>query len=364
MIIKRYLLKEIGLTFLGVTLLLLLILVSGTFVRILAEAVEGDYPVSIIFSLLAIKAIANLMLLIPLSFFLAVMLALGRLYRDSEMIAMTACGVRPREVILSTGSLALLVGGLVATLSLYVAPYAEEIGHQLLDEAQASTEISGIVPGRFIQLGEASLLLYVEEIEPDTNLLKDIFVQSEDEKRQYLLTAARAFQEINPSTGDRYLVLEDGYRYEQTPGKADFRILHFERHGLRIQERKIIVSKRRRNAVLTDTLMESRNPADIAELQWRIAAPISTVLLGLLGVLLSKTTPRKGRYGKLFIGVLLYVVYNNLLSVARSALADGEVSPIIGLWWVHLLFLIVLIVLMLGQRKLSGPGKNRVVAPA
>lgn len=363
-IIKRYFLREIGLTFLGVTLLLLLILISGTLVRILAEAVEGDYPVSIIFSLLGLKAIANLMLLIPLAFFLAIMLALGRLYRDSEMIAMTACGVRPRQVFFSVGRLSLLVAGGVAGLSLYLAPYAEEMGHRLLDEAQATTEIGGIVPGRFTLLGDGAVLLYVEEMDKESNILKKVFVQTQEEGREYLLTAARAFQQTSPATGDRYLVLEEGYRYERTADKADFRILRFKQHGLRLQERKIIVSKRRRNAVLTSTLLKSDSPADIAELQWRIAAPISTVLLGFLGVLLSKSSPRQGRYGKLFIGIVIYVVYNNLLSVARSSLSDGETNPLIGMWWVHLLFIVIMGMLMWGQRKLPGPKPGNKAAPA
>lgn len=364
MIIKRYLLREIGLTFLGVTLLLLLILISGTLVRILAEAVEGDYPVSIIFSLLGLKAIANLMLLIPLAFFLAIMLALGRLYRDSEMIAMTACGVRPRQVFFSVGRLSLLVAGGVAGLSLYLAPYAEEMGHRLLDEAQATTEIGGIVPGRFTLLGDGAVLLYVEEMDKESNILKKVFVQTQEEDREYLLTAARAFQQTSPATGDRYLVLEEGYRYERTADKADFRILRFKQHGLRLQERKIVVSKRRRNAVLTSTLLKSDSPADIAELQWRIAAPISTVLLGFLGVLLSKSSPRQGRYGKLFIGIVIYVVYNNLLSVARSSLSDGETNPLIGMWWVHLLFIVIMGMLMWVQRKLPGPKPGKKAAPA
>lgn len=361
MIIQRYLLKETGLTFLGVTLLIMLILISATFVRILGDAIEGDYPVNIIFSLLGLKALSNLMMLIPLSFFLAVMMALGRLYRDSEMIAMTACGVRPMGVIRTVGALSLVVAGIAAGLSLYVAPYAEEVGHRVLDEARSRTDIGGLVPGRFNQLGEQDLLVYVEELDPERNVLKKVFVQVREGDTQYLLTAAQAFQQIHPDSGDRYLILKDGYRYERTVQETDYRILRFEEHGLRLQERKAVVSSRRRRAIPTATLLASDSAEDNAELQWRVAAPISTVLLGLLGVLLSKSTPRQGRYGKLFFGILLYVIYYQFMFVARSAVVDEKISPVIGLWWVHLLFLALVVILIRGQKRLPGPKQPKSI---
>ncbi len=359
MIVERYLLREIAATFTGVTILLLLIFLSGTFIRILAEAAEGNYPADLIFGLFFLKSIANLTLVLPLSFFLATLLALGRLYRDSEMIAMFACGVRPRNVVRAAGTLAAGVAAVVALLSLYLGPWAEEQGHRLLDAAEASSEIEGLVAGRFNQTASGDVLIYVEGIAPDRRTLTNVFAHVREEGQVRLLSAARAHQITDRDTGDRFLVLEDGYRYDGQPGRRDFQMIRFEEHGLRIEERAITPSQRRRNAFTTARLLESDVPGDWAELQWRLAMPISTLLLGLLAVPLSKTSPRQGRYGKLFAGIMLYIIYNNLLTVARAALGRGDLDPWIGTWWVHLLALAAVTVLVRRQETLRGPRRAR-----
>lgn len=355
LIIHRYILKEIGLTFLGVTLLLLLIFLSGTFVRILAEAAEGDYPAKIVLSLFALKAVGNMVLILPISLFLGVMLALGRLYKDSEMAAMTACAVGPEHVLRSVAQIATLVAAIVAVLAIYVGPWAEELSHRLLDEAQAKVEIEGIVPGRFNQSESGDELIYAASAGKGDGELIDIFAHQRKEGRLTLLTAKSAKTYLDKLTGHRYLLLRDGYRYEGTPGTAEYRTIHFAEHGLLLQTREVVVSKRRRNAIPSTTLWRSMDPPDTAELQWRIATPISALLLALLAVPLSKTNPRQGRFGRLFIGIMLVVIYNNLLSVGRSALAKGDISPWIGVWWVHLLLAVMVFLLYRQQLRLRGP---------
>lgn len=358
LIIHRYLLKEIALTFLGVTLLLLLIFLSGTFVRILAQAAEGDYPAGIVLSLFGLKAVGNLVLILPVSLFLGVMLALGRLYKDSEMVAMTACAIGPEHVLRSVAKLGTIVALLVALLSLYVGPMAEETGQRLLDEAQAKVEIEGIVPGRFTQSESGNELIYAASSGPGKGELQGVFAHQRKEGRVVVVSAQSAQTYIDPQTGHHYLLLRDGYRYEGIIGTAEYRTIHFAEHGLLIQTREVVASKRSRKAIPPEALWASSDPPDIAELHWRIATPISALLLALLAVPLSKTNPRQGRFGRLFIGIMLVVIYNNLLSVGRSALARGDVSPSwIGLWWVHLLVAVLIILLYRRQFLISAPGR-------
>lgn len=357
LIIHRYMLKEIGETFLGVTLLLLLIFLSGTFVRILAEAAEGDYPAKIVLSLFALKAVGNMVLILPISLFLGVMLALGRLYKDSEMVAMTACAVGPDHVLRSVAQIATLVAVIVAVLALYVGPRAEELSHRLLDEAQARVEIEGIVPGRFNQSESGDELIYATAAGKGRGELLGIFAHQRKEGELTLLTARSADTYVDRQTGHRYLMLRDGYRYEGTPGTAGYRSIHFAEHGLLLQTREVVASKRRRNAIPSEALWRSMDSPDTAELHWRIATPISALLLALLAVPLSKTNPRQGRFGRLFVGIMLVVIYNNLLSVGRSALAKGEITPWIGMWWVHLLLAVLIILLYNQQLRLRGPKK-------
>jgi len=358
LIIRRYMLKEIGVTFLGVTLLLLLIFISGTFVRILAEAAAGDYPAKVVLSLFALKSVGSMVLVLPISLFLGVMLALGRLYKDSEMVAMTACAIGPEHVLRAVAVIASVIAAAVALLALYVGPWAEEKSHQLLDEAQAKVEIEGIVPGRFNQSEGGDELIYAAAAGKEPGELLDVFAQQSKEGRVTLLTAKSAYPYRDKKSGHRYLMLRDGYRYEGMQGSVEYRTIRFAEHGLLLQTQAVVASKRRRNAIPSETLWASADPGDTAELQWRIATPISALLLALLAVPLSKTNPRSGRFGRLFIGIMLFVIYNNLLSVARSALSKGEVSPWIGMWWPHLLAAVLVYLLYTQQLRLRGPRKR------
>lgn len=355
MIIQRYLLREIVATFAGVALLLSLIFLGSTFVRILSEAVAGNYPAAVVFELFGLKGVGNLVLILPLAFFLSILLALGRLYRDSEMTVLYACGIGPERIYRSVGLLALVVAVLVAVLVLYFAPWAEERSYRLLDAAGARSEIEGLVAGRFNQVGGAGgMQIYVESLSADRRELSEVFAQGLVDGRQHLLTAARARQQVE-ADGERYLVFLDGYRYEGVPGAPDFRVIEFREHGIRLLEREVVASDRPRHAVASLDLWRGGSPGDLAELQWRLAAPLMTLLLGLLAVPLSRSSPREGRYGRLFTGILVYLIYNNLLSLAKSALAKGEVSPWLGLWWVHLLVIALLLVIIWRQRRLPGP---------
>ncbi len=357
LIIHRYLLKEIGLTFLGVTLLLLLIFLSGTFVRILAEAAEGDYPAGIVLGLFTLKAVGNMVLILPISLFLGVMLALGRLYKDSEMVAMTACAVGPDHVLGSVAKIGVIIALLVAALALYVGPWAEEMGHRLLDEAQARVEIEGIVPGRFTQSESGDELIYAASAGPDNDELQGVFAHQRKDGELILLTAESATTYVDRKTGHRYLLLRNGYRYEGKPGTSEYRTIHFAEHGILLQTREVVAGKRRRNAIPSETLWASNDLSDVAELQWRFATPISALLLALLAVPLSKTNPRQGRFGRLFVGIMVVVIYNNLLSVGRSALSKGEVSPWIGMWWVHVLLAVLVFFLYRQQLRMRGPAR-------
>jgi lipopolysaccharide export system permease protein len=363
-IINRYLLREIGITFLGVTALLLMIFLSGTLVRILVQTLEGTYPATIMFALLGLKGASSLMIVIPIALFVAVLLALGRLYHDSEMAAMLACGIGPGQVMRSVWRVGLIVTVVVAWLALYFSPWAEEMSHRLLDEAAAKPEVEGISAGRFNLLNDGNYLIYVESLSANHRSLSQLFAHASHQGQEYLVTAASAHELNDAQNGQRYLVLENGFRYEGQPGKSEFSVVQFKEHGLLLKERPIVPSHRRQSAVPTLKLLGSSQPSDQAELQWRLAVPISTLLLALLAVPLARTAPREGRYGRLVVGILLYIVYNNMLGVAKTALGKGEVPFWLGTWWVHLLLLSVLIAFVLSQRRLRGPRVKQEVKRA
>ena len=353
MILRRYLLREVGLNFLGVSLLFTLMFLSSTFIRLLTETLEGDYPARILFTLFALKGVGNLVFILPLAFFIGVMLAFGRLYKDSEMVVFTACGVRPQQVLRAVAIPALAVALLVAFLALWFAPWSEEQSSRLLDQAGARTEVEGIIPGQFNQFDDNGPVIYAESAEPGSKHLNGVFVQYKEQGQGIQITAAQAYEEVS---GDlRYLILLDGFRYEGEPGQAEYRIIRFKEYAILMRERVVVASARPRYAIETTQLIRSTDPANTAELQWRIAMPISVLLLGLLAVPLSKTSPRKGRFGGLFLGIMIYVVYNNLLTMARTSLSRDEIPAALGLWWVHILLLLMLLLILWRQNRLPRP---------
>lgn len=349
MIIDRYLIREIVANVIGVTLVLMLIFLSNRFVRYLSQAVSGEVPPDIIFNLLLLKSVSYLSLMLPLTTFLAVLLVFGRMYRDSEMVALGACGVglpRLMKTMLITG---LILGVVETGFALYVAPWAEEKGYTLQEEARSSTELSGITPGRFNESEGGSRVHYVERIQPDLTQMENIFIQGMHQGAPGVLSSDTGHQMIDSDTGDRFLVMRDGYRYEGKPGTADYKIVEFEKYAVRIEEKAVKKVIHKSDAKKTSELWGTGVLNDTAELQRRISFPLSLILLVLLAVPLSYTTPRQGKYAKVVWGIVIYILYINLSEVSYSSIAKGNLEPMVGVWWVHLV-VICAIVMMMGFR--------------
>jgi len=332
MIVDRYLAREIGYTLLAVFGLLMMILVSHQFVRYLADAAAGEVPGEMLLILIGLKSIGFASLVLPLALFLSVIVGLGRMYRDNEIVVLSACGIGPNQLLKSVLRVAGFVGLVLAILSLYLSPWASEKRSQILDQARAKPELTGIVPGRFQESNRGDIVYFVEKIEPGA-VLKNLFIQYRTPSVKGILSAAQGSLESNSETGDRLLVLLDGHRYEES--RDEFRAMDYEKHGVVIPSPKVEAIGRRREAIPSAQLSKTRE--DQAEWQWRLSLPISAVLLAALGVPLSHSAPREGRYGKLFTGILSYLLFSNLLSVARNWMERGITPVEFGLWWVHVL---------------------------
>ena len=365
MIISRYLLREILLALFAVSGVLYVIYVSNRLIRFFGDSESGGLPAAVIPQLLGLKSVSNLMMLLPLAFFIAVLIALGRFYRDNEMVALAACGVgigRLRRTILW---LAFGFAGVVAALSLYAGPLAEELSYRIQDQVKADLDVTSIAAGRFRELHDGQMIFYVENMSDDRRTLENVFVKTQRNGILNVVTAARGHQRIDPQSGDTYLILEDGYRYEGQPGDSQFKIIHFATHGILLEEQEITPTARKVVASSTPALWGSDGSYEKAELQWRIAMPLATILLAALAVPLSQSGPRQGRFAKLFVAVVIYAVYMNFLAVARSWVEHGVITATMGLWWVHGALLAVIIILMTRQAgmpwlmsRLAGKGPS------
>ncbi len=346
MVIDRYLAKEVLQTLLAVLVVLLLIFMGRYFALYLADASVGDITGDIVLQMLFLRTVTSLSIMVPFGLFVAVLVTFGRMYKDSEMTALAACGVGPGRVLGTVVLIAVVCSVVVVALALWATPWAHERALQVREQAQSGTAFESIVAGQFNKVGSSKQVFYVEGLSDDATHLENVFIQTEtDDGKLDLFSARSGYQTVDPKTGARYLVLVDGYRYQGLPGSLDFKIFEYEKNAVRLDEQGIAPLRRKRWAIPSEELWASDSLSDKAELQWRFAMPLATVLLAVLGVLLSRTSPRQGRFAKLFIAILVFVTYFNSLGMAISWVERGVVPAMVGLWWVHGLLIVLIMVL-------------------
>ena len=351
-IINKYLIKEVVLTFIGVTTVLLLIFVSGQLVSLYDKAASGGIQASAVLQILGLKSIANMVFILPLSFYIAILLAFSRLYKDNEMVVLAACGIGPGAILRGVMSLALVFSFSVGGLALFLAPWAESQSETLVKKQESSDDVKTLASGRFKELSKGEGVVYVQEFDEDSLKMNRIFMQHRTKDKNSIVSAESGHRTDNKETGDQFLILENGERHEGPMENGQTAIIRFASHGIRLEKQPEKQVQLRQKSVTSQLLWKRGQDRDHAELQWRISAAISCLILTILAVPLSKTSARQGRYAKLAIALLIFIIYSNLLSVSRAWLNKSAISPYLGLWWVHVLALLLAIVLFVRWRPI------------
>ncbi|HEY7378169.1 MAG TPA: LPS export ABC transporter permease LptF, partial [Steroidobacteraceae bacterium] len=333
-ILDRYILREVTLTWLAVTGVLLIILVTNQMARVLQRAAESHFPREVVLALIAFSSLENLTVLVPVGLLLAIVLAFGRLYHESEMAAVNACGVSVARLSAPLLALTTVLAALLGWLSLDLAPRAADRVQQLRSVATREAEFSNFEPGRFHTFGGSDGVFYAGGVEPD-GTLRDVFVKLNRNETVEIAVAARARHVVSEGGELHTLILLDGKRYEGIPGSAQFRMITFAEHGIPVRLPEARLTTSRMEIKPTAELLQSSSLEDRAEFEWRLSMPIMAFVLTLLAVPLSRLRPRQGRYARIGLAILLYFIYSNLLSAAKIWLARGVVPPALGLWWVH-----------------------------
>ena len=340
-IFDRYLLREVIQGWLAVTIVLWLILVSNRMVRYLADAATGEIPGSMVFKLVGLKMIWYVGHVVPFALALGVVLGLGRLYRDNEMQVMSACGVGPWDIYKPLLAFGVIVAVGLGWLALYVNPALEGMSEALKLEAGRQAEMMAVGAGRFNEIRNGSLTFYTERLSKDRLSMENVFIVVKSDRKRgklpQLLTAQSAYRVQDDISGNDYLVLVDGYRYEGVVGQADYKIMQFDEYGVLLDQPGKTMSGQTTGSRPSASLLASSDPGDIAELQWRLAMPVSVMVLLFLAVPLCNSTPREGRFGRLVVATLLFVIYYNLLGTAKVWVEQGTVPVHVGLWWVPVL---------------------------
>lgn len=351
-IISRYLIKEVIYTLLGVTLVLFMIFLSGQLVSLYSMAASGNLEVKSILTTLGLQSIANLPFVLPLSFYISILLAFGRLYRDNEMVVLAACGISQWRILRAIMAFAVVFALLVAGLSLYIVPWSESQTQKIYKQAKQRSTLESLTAGRFKELTQGEGVVYVQEYDSKALQMKKIFMQHrvrhKDSVDESIISAETGYRTIDKQTGDQFIVLENGFRYENMGKTGQTAMIQFEKHGVRVDEDVTNPKvELRQHSMPTLALINRGTGADIAEFQWRISTALLILVLAMLGIPLSRTSPRHGRYSKLALALLIYIIYSNLLNVSRAWLSKSAISVWIGMWWVHALGVILALILFI-----------------
>jgi lipopolysaccharide export system permease protein len=345
LIVFRYLSREVLVTLSAVSAVLLVIIMSGRFIKYLAQAASGVLDPGVLFMIMGFRLPGFMQLILPLGLFLGILLAYGRLYLESEMTVLAATGMSQQRLLWMTMAPATLVALLVTWLSLGLAPQGAAQVSMIVNQQDALTEFDTLVPGRFQALRDGTRITYTETLSDDRALLGGVFISEKRVPQNgakdpgiSVLVAEKGRQEI-AADGRRYLILENGYRYDGNPGEANYRAIKYDTYGALLPKPEISEEVTDREAIPTRDLFGSDNPRYKAELQWRLALPLLVFIVTLIAVPLSRANPRQGRFLKLLPAILLYMAYLTILIAARGALERGKIPMSLGLWWVHLLFL-------------------------
>ena len=338
-IITGYLAREILKSSAATLLILYVILVSNALGRVLADIADGDLPTQALWPVLLSQSINILTLLLPVAIFLGIVFAFGRMYKDHEIVVMNACGVGYREfyrpVVIVV--LPLLVFSVIA--SLWLNPMVQRGAQKIADREQNRHQFQQIKPGQFNQGLADGLVFFMESISEDGLELRDIIIGQTGSDRQVLETADRGRQTIDEDSGDLFLVVGPGERFEGKPGTVAHNIVSFDEHGILMRNRTTPGKTRTRREQMTlEELWASDNIEVRIELHWRIATPVVLVVLVLVAVPLAYIAPRQGRFGKVAYALLVYIVYLNLMAITRAQLASEQLPMAVNFWWIHGLF--------------------------
>ena len=359
MLIFRYLAKEVFITLAALTTILLLIFMSNQFVHYLNRAASGQIPGLLVMKLMMLELPTLMGLLVPLGFYVALLVAYGRLYADSEMTVLQACGYGPWSLLKHSMILATVVAGLVLVIMVWASPFVAIERATLLRTTGIQTLIQTIVPGRFRALSGGRDVFYVGSMSRDHTHAKNVFLARFVEKNGHdqwqILLAKTAFAETESGTFEDYVILQEGKEYQGWPGHADYQVAEFGQFKARLPHPVVEIKGDLRTSNIRN-LLPLHNPdlAKAAELQWRLSVPLMVLTLTLVGVPLSRVNPRSGKYANLLPAIVLYIVYANFMFVARDWFASGKTPEWLGLWWIHGLVAVVGVLLFWrNQVKLS-----------
>jgi len=337
MIFQRAVRREFTQAAVGVFVALFAILLTTHLIRLLGQAAAGQVAPEAVAALLGFAAMGSLPVLLSLTVFMAILLTLSRSYRDSEMVVWFASGQPLTAWIRPVLTFALPVVVTIALLSLLISPWALKVSAEYRQKlsGQGGDETAQVSPGAFKEASSSERVVFVEAVADDASVVRNIFVSSRQQEKLGVMMAAKGHAE-QMENGDRFMILENGRRYEVTPGIPEFRVLDFARYALRVDTKESQGIEKTPRNTSTRELVKNGSPLHKAELLWRIGVPLSALVLSLLAIPMSFVNPRAGRSANMILALLTFTIYSNLLSISQAWVAQGRLSFETGWWLCHI----------------------------
>ena len=350
-IISRYILRNLIVFFLAITFIIGLIVFGNQFVLTTQESLSFGIPIKELMPLVGFNMLRDIPIILTLSLFLSIIITISQLYKNSEAVVMNSIGLGDRDFINLIKPIVFVSFIIVFYLTIFAVPWAKQQKRIAEDVTVNASEFSFITEGKFESFKNGEIVFYASESNITDTVgeqnMEEIFIYALDKGKPVIVLASEAKKYTNAKSESIYLRLKNGIRYEGLPGNENINILNFEKYDLEI------VSGDIQKSISSFSEIEEKNTIDLlreggvkanAEIQWRISQPISVLILSIFGVFLGKSSPRTGKGINLIVGVVLFMLYNNALLVAKSAIESGQLSSIIGMWGVHLLLLLILII--------------------
>jgi lipopolysaccharide export system permease protein len=358
LLIERHLLRQFAESVAAVAIVLLLISLGGLFADLVQEIAKGKVPATLLLSQLGLRSIRFLTLVLPLALFLGLLLAIGRLYAESEMAVLASVGLGPQRLWRPLFWVALPVVLVVGLASLWLAPLSAHKAKEMVETANRSFLIAGLEPGRFVELPGKGGILYVTELTPDGTRFGHLFVQREVEGRLDIVTAQDGNLKL-VGEARRYLHLNNGFRVEGALGEQAFRMMRFGENDIRVPDREVGNHDDDLTAIDSASLIATGKPAELAELNWRLAMPLFAAILALFALPLARSEPRQPQYGLILFSLLVYAVGMLLLLLGSGLIGNGRLPAAFGLWWVHLPMLALATWMFARDGRLPRPEASR-----
>lgn len=348
-IIQRYLVFEILKSSIATTLILFIILMSNTLGRVLSDVSEGKTPVDALFPVLLGQSIHILSLLLPLGFFLGIVFALGRLYSDHELVVLQACGFGYRKLYMAVSLVLIPAAILSIWLSLFLGAEMQQKAVKIIDEKENEHEFQQLKVGQFNK--NNNQVFFMQSMSEDRMEIRDIIITQKTKDKNIMETARTGRHKVDDVTGDLFLEVGPGVRYEGSAGEADYKVVEFESHGILLKKKPARGIHLDSDEKFFSQIVESTQLRDRVELWWRVTIPVTLLILGFLAVPLAYIAPRQGRYGKIGWSILIFILYLNLLGLSKSALESSSIPLWLNFWWVHALFFILTLILLAQQNR-------------